>query len=214
MDFLEEYKGQVVLPSALFLHFDALFDYVSDFTVWTFLLHDARLAPSDIAAKLELSADEVNLSLSRLEKAGLLAINFDKKAIFDVSPAFQKLSELTEPVSAPETTDNDEKNVIQSLTAAFEAEMGVISPLQMEEIRNWVEKDHYEPQLIQEALREAALNRKVSINYIRAILRNWRQDGVRTSADIVERRTEREVAASPEPVESFFIPTDGPWNAQ
>ena len=42
-------------------------------------------------------------------------------------------------------------------------------------------------------MREAALNRKVSLPYIRAILRNWRSDGIVTARDIEDNREEREI---------------------
>ena len=70
----------------------------------------------------------------------------------------------------------------------FEAEMGMISPVQMEELRAWLFEDGYDFSLIKQALREAVLNRKVSLNYIKAILRNWKNDGVNSLQAIESRQ--------------------------
>lgn len=85
----------------------------------------------------------------------------------------------------------------------FEAEMGMISPVQMEELRAWLFEDGYDLSLIKQALREAVLNRKVSLNYIKAILRNWKNDGVNSVQAIESRQMEREEAKRKKPQEDF-----------
>jgi len=62
-------------------------------------------------------------------------------------------------------------------------------------------------------LREAVLNRKVSLNYIKAILRNWKNDGVNSLQAIESRQMEREEAKRKKTQEDFYIPLDGPWNS-
>ncbi|MFZ1522178.1 MAG: DnaD domain protein, partial [Lactococcus raffinolactis] len=80
------------------------------------------------------------------------------------------------------------------LIAAFEPEMpGGLTPINIEELQKWLTDDKFEADLILQALREAALNRKVSLPYIRAILRNWRNDGIVTARDIADNREAREM---------------------
>lgn len=100
---------------------------------------------------------------------------------------------------------------LKKLIPIFEQEMGMISPTAINELRAWLFEDHYEVELIKLALRESVLNRKVNMNYIRAILRNWRQEGVTTPKMVKDREVER-FSPSLKKHEDFYIPLDGPWN--
>ena len=62
--------------------------------------------------------------------------------------------------------------------------------------QKWLVEDKFEVSLILQALREAALNRKVSLPYIRAILRNWRSDGIVTARDIEIHKEEKDLFKS------------------
>ena len=75
----------------------------------------------------------------------------------------------------------------------------------MEELRAWLFEDGYDFSLIKQALREAVLNRKVSLNYIKAILRNWKNDGVNSLQAIESRQMEREEAKRKKPQEDFIF---------
>ena len=210
MTFYEEFlAGHLVVPGALLSHFSEIFDSGEDFLVWLYFLRDREIAPSQIAAHSGKTLTEVNAAIKRLQaiealKVTLLELNGQTDMIFDVSPAFARLDQL----DAPEQKANEGQ--LQELATAFEAEMGVISPIQLEELRSWLEEDKYDSRLILAALKEAALNRKVSLSYIRAILRNWRSDGIMTTQDIKEREALRNPA--PNSVASFTIPVEGPWN--
>ncbi|MDR0199769.1 MAG: DnaD domain-containing protein [Streptococcaceae bacterium] len=219
MNFQEEYKNRpLVLPQAMLMHFAAVFETADAFLMWTFCYSNPQIAPSEIAESVGMTVAEVNGAISRLTAQGLLKIElFGNEMSYDASPAFAKLDQLLEndDVENTEIMSKVSGGALQALVADFEAEMGMMSPIQMEEIRSWLEKDKYDAALIREALREAVLNRKVNLNYIRAILRNWAQDGVKTAADVADKRLEREEAMAPsETGESFFIPIDGPWNAE
>lgn len=110
--------------------------------------------------------------------------------------------------------ENQNKNSdgkLKKLIPIFEQEMGMISPTAINELRAWLFEDHYEVELIKLALRESVLNRKVNMNYIKAILRNWRQEGVTTPKMVKDREVER-FSPNLKKQEDFYIPLDGPWN--
>lgn len=210
MSYYEEYSAaQITLPRALLTHFSDLFSSADDFAVWLFLLENGDIAPSEIAEKSGKEVADVNRSIDRLQATKNLSVDPIGSPIFDAREAFKRLDQLTAATDSDETAHVGD---LQQLTEAFEAEMGTISPIQMEEIRAWLDDDKFEPALIREALKEAVLNRKVSLNYIRAILRNWRNDGIVSLNDIEERRSARENNGKQTPDENFFIPVDGPWN--
>lgn len=219
MNYYEEYsKGHLVLPSALLTHFNKLFPSSSDFLVWLYFFENSDVAPSEIASKIGSTPAEINRAIDRLAKFGamkvtLIEIDGEMETFFDVSPAFKHLDELLNSDNGSGTSVNEEnEGTLKELISLFEAEMGVISPVQMEELRAWLFEDDYEFALIKQALREAVLNRKVSLNYIKAILRNWKNEGVHSVQAVENRQIERQESRKTTPQKDFYIPMDGPWN--
>ncbi|OFI46662.1 hypothetical protein BG262_02345 [Floricoccus penangensis] len=223
MSYFEEYKaGHVVLPHELLSNFHILFTSELDFVVWLFFYENSDVAPSTIASALNRDLVEINTAIKNLQSSGSLKVTILEVAgsvdtIFDANYAFSKLDEIQKAKEKNIPLVLDEKTVsedqFRDLMQSFEQEMGTITPFQAEEIRNWVEEDDFEIPLIKLALREAVLNRKVSLNYIRAILRNWRGEGIKSESDINRKREERNLAdtrnsnlSGP----SFHIPT-GQW---
>ena len=218
MNYYDEYSvGHLVLPSALLAHFDKLFPSAFDFLVWLYFYENREIAPSDIATQTGKSLNDVNQAIDRLAKFGtmkvaLLERDGEMETFFDTRPVFQKLDQLVTTGSSELTQPQQEEGQLKTLVSMFEAEMGMISPVQMEELRAWLFEEHYDFQLIQQALREAVLNRKVSLNYIKAILRNWKNDGVTSLYDVEEKQSERYQNKSKVTNESFYIPLEGPWD--
>src|SRR5699024_7392112 len=142
----------------------------------------------------------------------------DMETIFDVTPALKKLDQLDglakeEQIETTAPTQQN-KNQLQELVNIFEAEMGMITPMQSEELRILLFEEKYDFELIKLALREAVVNRKVSLNYIKAILRNWRNDGLMSTQAVEQRKEERTEAIQNHKTTDFYIPMDGPWNGK
>ncbi|MDR0298536.1 MAG: DnaD domain-containing protein [Streptococcaceae bacterium] len=227
LTFYEEYKkGHLIIPTAMLENFSQIFESADDFLVWQFFLYEKEMAPSYIAEKTGKSLSEVNSIIQKMQDSGvlkvtLLEISGQVDMIFDVAPAFEKLDDLIVPKSKnQENKKQTSENKLQSLSNAFEAEMGMITPIQLEELRNWLEVDQYDFDLILAALREASINRKVSLNYIRAILRRWRTDGINSVRDVEAQREERDLAMQIQKGNigntgssaNYTIPIEGPWS--
>lgn len=218
MNYYEEYnQGHLVLPNALLKHFSALFPSAADFLVWLYFFENHDVAPSEIATKVGKSLADINSSIDRLAKFGaikvtLIEIDDEMETFFDVSPVFRHLDELSNQKEETESHLEQEEGKLKELVSAFEAEMGIISPVQVEELRMWLFEDKYDLLLIKQALKEAVLNRKVSLNYIKAILRNWKNDGIRSIQEVENRQFEREETKKTPVQRDFYIPLEGPWN--
>ncbi|WEV44765.1 DnaD domain-containing protein [Streptococcaceae bacterium ESL0687] len=215
MSYFNKYRaGHIVLPHELLSNFHQLFANEFDFAVWLFFYENAEVAPSVIARALNKQTSEVNCAIKNLQEGGCLKVTIFEAGgsidtMFDASYAFAKLDQvlaasqgdsksqnLSDGLSDPAGQDISQDNSFRELLQNFESEMGSITPFQVEEIRNWVVEDKYDPNLIKLALREAVLNRKISLNYIRAILRNWRSEGIKTEADIRRKQDARALEAS------------------
>lgn len=104
------------------------------------------------------------------------------------------------------------KNKLKNLTNFFESEFGQISPVQLEELRLWVFEDNFDVEVIKLAVKEASLNNKRTLNYIKGILRNWRSEGIETVSAVNNRVAERFDSKQPKEWTGAEIPLDGPWN--
>lgn len=203
MSFLEQFKsGNLVLPSALLFHFKALFANTDEFLVWQFFYAQnttamGELAPSQIAESTGKTVAEVNRMISSLTEQGLLDVKIielsgEIEMLVDASPALAKLDDLlTKDAPQPQVVAFSDE--VKALVADFERELGrLLSPFELESLQKTLREDKTSSDLVRAALREAVFNGKTNWNYIHAILRNWRKEGITTLRQIEERRKERE----------------------
>ena len=210
MTYLDAFKsGNLVLPSALLLHYNQLFSSSEDFLVWQFFYLQnttalGELSPSQIAEKIGKNVTEVNQAISRLTEKGLLQyrtieLNGEIEVIFDATLALERLDQLFEK-QAPNQVQSA-PNDLKSLVDTFQQELGrLLSPFEIEDLEKSLKEDGTSANLIKEALREAVLNGKPNWKYIQAILRNWRHEGIKSVAQVEAKRLERE-ASNPQNVQ-------------
>ena len=210
MTYLDAFKsGNLVLPSALLLHYNQLFSSSEDFLVWQFFYLQnttalGELSPSQIAEKISKNVTEVNQAISRLTEKGLLQyrtieLNGEIEVIFDATLALERLDQLSEK-QVPNQVQSAPNN-LKSLVDTFQQELGrLLSPFEIEDLEKSLKEDGTSADLIKEALREAVLNGKPNWKYIQAILRNWRHEGIRSVAQVEAKRQERE-ATNPQNVQ-------------
>lgn len=212
MTYFDAFKsGNLVLPSALLLHFKELFPSSDDFLVWQFFyLQNTsaldELSPSQIAEIIGKELADVNQSISNLTENGLLQyrtieLNGEIELIFDASLAFERLDSLLDS-QTPATTTPNLQNQLKDLVETFQQELGrLLTPFEIEDLSKTVKEDGIKSDLIKEALREAVLNGKPNWKYIQAILRNWRHEGIQSVAQVEAKRAERE-ANNPKQVQA------------
>lgn len=203
MTYFDAFKsGNLVLPSALLLHFKELFPSSDDFLVWQFFyLQNTsaldELSPSQIAEIIGKELADVNQSISNLTENGLLQyrtieLNGEIELIFDASLAFERLDSLLDSQTPVATTPNPQ-NQLKDLVETFQQELGrLLTPFEIEDLSKTVKEDGVKADLIKEALREAVLNGKPNWKYIQAILRNWRHEGIQSVVQVEAKRAERE----------------------
>ena len=202
MSYLENFKsGNLVLPNALLFHYKDIFKRADGFLIWQFIyLQNTTkmddLAHSQIASALNKTVADVNRSISDLTAQGLLdmktiELGSEIEVVFDASPVLALLDKLvSEPKQVPEKQD---VNPVKELVEEFERELGrMLSPFELEDLQKTIREDKTDPDLVRAALREAVFNGKTNWNYINAILRNWRREGITTMRQVEERRKEYE----------------------
>lgn len=87
--------------------------------------------------------------------------------------------------------DDLDNNPLNYLSRKVEVEFGrYLSPIEREEIAQWLIVDHYTPEVIELALREAVLSQAYSLKYIDRVLLNWQRHNLKT-VDEIERFLKR-----------------------
>ena len=188
-------QGNLVLPSALYFHFQEIFSSSEDFLVWQFFYLQNTTA---LAESIGKTVSEVNRIMSHLTEQGLLQyktieLNGEIEAIFDASPALEKLDELLGANLSQQPTTKVSQNVLKDLVETFQQDLGrLLTPFEIEDLTKTIQEDKTNPDLVKAALREAVFNGKANWKYIQAILRNWRREGITTLAQVEAKREERE----------------------
>lgn len=73
-----------------------------------------------------------------------------------------------------------------SLYTTFEQEFGrLLTPMEGDQIKDWVESEKYEYSLIKGALKRSVLRGILNFKYIDSILREWRRKNFRTINDVI-----------------------------
>ena len=84
------------------------------------------------------------------------------------------------------------RNVLPKLNQIW----ATLSPIEFETINQWLEDDHYAPDLISLALKEAVLSQAYSLRYMDRILLNWEKKHLTTVAQ-VQKESERQRGTAP-----------------
>lgn len=152
---------------------------------------------STIAANMEISQDAIYRLLNQLVEKNILTIRSvrDKNGIvndaYDFSPIYEKL-ELYDQKEQKQKIKKTTEEKIQQLYRMFESEFGrSLSPIEYQRVGQWLDKDHYAPELIQLALKEAVLNQAYSLNYIDRILLSWERKNITTEHQVEEEQKRR-----------------------
>ena len=125
----------------------------------------------------------------KLAKITQVTIEGQQVDAYDFTPMYEKLSLLKNDqvsqqneVQSPKIVDSHER---QSVFESIEKEFGrTLSPIEMESISQWLDIDHYSPELIQMALKEAVLNQVYNLKYMDRIISNWYKKNLKSPQQI------------------------------
>ena len=83
--------------------------------------------------------------------------------------------------------NNENQNQIQIIVEEYQSRIAPMDGTQFSIIKEFIELDEMEPGVILKAIGIAADNGKRNFSYIKAILTNWKNDGILTTAAVEER---------------------------
>jgi len=136
-------------------------------------------AISAIGQRMNLSERILFDMIQSLIERGFLSIpsykNAEGKAVefYSLDPLYQKIESLDQVDKTSrfqEAQATKEGEVFEMIQTEFGRQL---SPIEYQQIAEWFSKDHYEPDVVKEALKEAVLNQAYSLKYMDRILLNW-----------------------------------------
>lgn len=195
-------SGQTIISNLLIKNYRRLGLNNDEFILWIQLYkyHEKGNDFPDLATiadNMQIDQDEVYQLMDKLVQKKVLTIRSikDKDGImndaYDFSLIFKKLELLTEQQKTQDLQQTLEEKV-QTLYQMFEREFGrALSPIEYQRIGQWLDDDHYAPELIQLALKEAVLNQVYSLNYIDRILLSWEKKNIKTKHQVEAEQQKR-----------------------
>jgi len=107
-----------------------------------------------------------------------------------------RLLRLVEPASSEPESENPD---MQAVMQIYHKRIGMIGPTQYEKLRFWIEEQGMEGAVVALAIEETVRSAEVPrISYLEGILRNWYNDGIRTLADLHEKKRASRVLSGDE----------------
>ena len=123
--------------------------------------------------------------------------NFD--GLYDKLAVALKKQPVSTQASEQATSENSRQKVFRAIQTEFGRDL---SPIEMESISKWFDEDHYEPEVIELALREAVLRQVYNLTYMDRILLNWQKRNLNTAAQVEaerQRSIEQRLNSAPQP---------------
>ncbi|MCL2547584.1 MAG: DnaD domain protein [Symbiobacteriaceae bacterium] len=136
--------------------------------------------------KMRRSRGEITMLLQSLQVKGFLHLAKDAGQMKPQdTPLHFLYSSLISWTEIPEDKrEVQEKDPFLELVQLFEKYFRYMNEFEYQRMREWLTEDQWDPEVIREALRIAALNKILNFKYIDRILLNWQIQGVHTLADV------------------------------
>lgn len=194
--------GSTSIPNLLLDNYKKIGINDAEFVVIIHLLYfqsRGNYFPSTILLeeKMSLSCDKIMETLQGLLQRGFLFIEDgleEKSGLiyerYNLEPIFIKLFALLEQQADKKTIKIKQDNKEEATTnifKSFEQEFGrALSPIEIELISTWLDKDAHSPEIILYALKEAVFSNKLNFRYVDSILFEWQQKGIKNLEQVRE----------------------------
>ena len=88
-----------------------------------------------------------------------------------------------------EEIDSEKDNSPATIAEYYQSRIGVLDGKQFEQLIDYIRFDHMEYELVKLAIDKAADNSKRSFGYVNSILKNWAQNGIKTTVQQEEEQS-------------------------
>lgn len=201
-DFFAE--GFTVVPNILIKYSDRLGLEGTDIIVLLAFFYFQQLGRyeleiADFAQLLRTPEREIQESIEKMRALGLLT---DTDQSLETIGLFEKVADLwaEEKVQAVQQKQQEAAITVQlkagrekcmspliKVINLFEREFGrALTPIEIDQIKNWYYDHGYADTLIKEALKRAVLRGILNMNYMDRILASWAKMNIRTTREVIQ----------------------------
>lgn len=150
---------------------------------------NTNLSIADVTNLIQQLIDQQFLSIEQTtDNQGRIGNSYNLKPLYDKLDEFldkQILVKDQHHENKTTVSDSLTNNPLNKIARQFEIEFGrYLSPIEREEIASWLNIDHYSPEIIELALREAVLSQAYSLKYVDRILLNWQRHNLKTVNEV------------------------------
>jgi len=147
----------------------------------------------DLANDTGMDETSIYAVIQGMIKLGIIELktvmdHHQQRDIYSLTPIFHRIKNLL----SQERQSNQKDKLMSDTEELFkkiEVEFGrPLSPIEQEQIHQWIEDDHYSIDLIDLSLREAVLNQAYSLKYMDRILISWEKSNIKSAEQLQERR--------------------------
>lgn len=147
----------------------------------------------DLAKNTGMDEASIYTIIQGLIKLGVIELktimdHHQQRDIYSLTPIYHRIKNLLQQ----EQKSNQQNRLMSETEELFrkiEVEFGrPLSPIEQEQIHQWIDDDHYSVELIDLALREAVLNQAYSLKYMDRILISWEKSNIKTAEQLQDRR--------------------------
>ncbi|WP_283575863.1 DnaD domain-containing protein [Limosilactobacillus pulli] len=105
-------------------------------------------------------------------------------AYYDFSPMINRLVGRDGQIKSQQTTVK-KATAREKLFKEIESEFGrPLTPMEITYVNDWLDKDHYDLEMVRLALKEAVVNGSLRFRYMDSILLNWRKNNLKTPQEV------------------------------
>ena len=151
---------------------------------------------AQIAHNLGAQLDQIYDLIQQLDSHKLVSQQLVKneegkeETNYSFTPLWQKLSRWATD-HQQKADKNHQENRREQLFNEIQANLGrTISPMEISQVNAWLDEDHYEPQIIEMALKETVMSGSRNFRYMDRVLANW-ADKKLTTPQAIQAEEER-----------------------
>ena len=167
----------------------------------------------ELALKLDVSEDDIQMTMAYFTKCGLIQVDGDKNAELLQAKAMiesetnwagykreqRKQAKLdtvqnkrkksnSRPIEIEIEEEIDKKTSATEISSYYQNRIGIIDGQQYQILIDYLTLDGMELEVVKTAIDKAADNSKRSFSYINSILKNWRNNGIRTMVQVEDEQ--------------------------
>lgn len=123
-----------------------------------------------------------------LEKDQKLLGHLSGQMSDEQAPEIEIEKEIKKEIDTEIEIDSAKDNSSAAIAEYYQSRIGVLDGKQFQQLLDYIRFDHMECELVKLAIEKAADNSKRSFGYVNSILKNWAQNGIKTTAQQEEEQ--------------------------